>query len=95
MKYRLKVPVISRIAVAVLVVCLLAGTSSSQTRSRTRNAPGDSPKAEFHLARLVYGTASLSDFRGFFNNNWWAIDYPQGRGTFFARLASRHEYVRR
>jgi hypothetical protein len=79
------VHVIFKASAVVMVICLLASVGSSQRRFRGVNTPGDSPEAEFHLARLIYGSG-LGSFQGFFNNNWWAIDYPQAEEHFLPAL---------
>ena len=66
---------------AGLLVCLLAGGASSQTRF----LGSDAPEAEFHLARLVYRTFGGAGSRGF-GQPWWAIDYPYAEVHFLPAL---------
>ena len=72
-------------AAAGLIVCLLAGIASSQTRNRSRDTDADAPEAEFHMARMIFGGMSGAGFRRFFNS-WWAIDYPMAEAHFLPAL---------
>ena len=71
-----------RTAAAGLIVCLLAGIASSQRYVDTR---GDSPEAEFHMARVVYRTWGGAGSRGY-RQPWWAIDYPMAEAHFLPAL---------
>ncbi len=77
-----------RMAAAGLVFCLLAGAASSQTGgSLLSSTNGDSPDAEFHMVRLVYGGSfGRAGSRGF-GNPWWAIDYPYAEIHFLPALS--------
>jgi hypothetical protein len=79
------IKIVLRALLAVLAVSLIASAGSSQTRRLASGTTGDAPEAEFHLARLVYG-GGLGGFRGFFDNNWWAIDYPEAEEHFLPAL---------
>lgn len=72
-------------AAAGLIVCLLAGIASSQTRNRNRDAQADPPEAEFHMARMIYWGLGGAGSRGFINP-WWAIDYPMAEAHFLPAL---------
>lgn len=71
-----------RAAAAGLIVCGLAGIASSQGYFDTR---GDSPEAEFHMARVVYRTWGGAGSRGY-RQPWWAIDYPMAEAHFLPAL---------
>ncbi len=69
-----------------LVFALIAGAASSQLGTLERSTNGDSPDAEFHMVRLVYGGFGGGGFRGF-RNRWWAIDYPDAEIHFLPALS--------
>jgi len=71
-------------AAAGLIVCLLAGIATSQTRNRSRDT-ADAPEAEFHIARIIYRTFGGAGSRGIIQP-WWAIDYPLAEAHFFQAL---------
>jgi hypothetical protein len=71
-----------KVATVVVMICLLAGIATSQRRIRGINAPGDSPEAEFHMARVIYGGGGMFSFF----NHWWAIDYPDAELHFMPAL---------
>jgi hypothetical protein len=75
-----------RFFAAILIFSLAVLAAYSQRRMRTFGSAGDRPEAEFHMVRLVYGGAGLGGFRGFFNSNWWAIDYPEAEEHFLPAL---------
>ena len=72
-------------AAAALIACLLTGIASSQTGSRGPDKHGDSPEAEFHMARVIYRTRGGAGSRGIIQP-WWAVDYPLAEEHFFAAL---------
>ncbi len=74
-----------KIAAGCLIVFFLTGSAVSQIRNRRHPAQGDSPEAEFHMARVVYRTFGGAGSRGFFQP-WWAIDYPYAEEHFFEAL---------
>jgi hypothetical protein len=71
--------------IGIVALCLVSAASSSQGRRRSWGTSGEAPEAEFHMARLIYG-GGLGAFSGFFNNNWWAIDYPEAEEHFLPAL---------
>ncbi len=74
-------------AIAAGLLCALAGgAASSQMGTLERATNGDSPDAEFHMVRLVYGGLGQGGFRGF-RNRWWAIDYPDAEIHFLPALS--------
>src|SRR3989442_1424207 len=72
-------------AAAGLIVCLLAGMATSQTRNRAGGEEWDAPEAEFHMARVKYRTSRGAGSHGLIQP-WWAIDYPYAEEHFFAAL---------
>ena len=70
---------------AVLIICLLAGSASSQTANRSRDMGGNGPEAEFQMARMKYRTFGGGGSRGYYQP-WWAIDYPLAEEHFFPAL---------
>jgi hypothetical protein len=73
-----------KIAATAFLVCLLAGTASSQWRTKDPTE-GDAPEAEFHMARMIYSTSRRAGSRGI-AQPMWAVDYPQAEEHFFAAL---------
>lgn len=68
-----------------LIAFLVVGIASSQTGNRGRDTRGDSPEAEFHMARVIYRTRGGAGSRGIIQP-WWAVDYPLAEEHFFAAL---------
>jgi hypothetical protein len=73
----------TKTAAAGLIVCLLTGTGTSQTARRKQT--GDSPEAEFHMARIIYRTFGGAGSREFIQP-WWAVDYPYAEEHFLTAL---------
>ena len=71
--------------VAGVVFALAAGAAKGQMGTLVRSTNGDTPDAEFHMVRLVYGGMGTG-FRGF-SNGWWAIDYPDAEVHFLPALS--------
>ena len=69
----------------LLALCLLGGIASSQGRLFRDPQVGESPEAEFHLARLMYRTQGGGGSGGF-RQPWWAIDYPEAEEHFIPAL---------
>jgi hypothetical protein len=82
MNNRLEIGTLRTILAAIVAISLLTTAATSQTE--TRDTYGDTPQAEFHMARLIYSARDFS--RGFFGNNWWAIDYPEAEEHFLPAL---------
>lgn len=66
-----------------IATMLLGGIALSQTDKR-RSDP-NLPEAEFHLARLAFGTDRRANSRGF-NTPMWAVDYPMAEVNFLPAL---------
>src|SRR5688572_7819370 len=49
---------------------------------------GDTPTAEFHMARMVYASGGGARGRGRYGlrRGWWAIDYPQAEMHFIGGI---------
>ncbi len=62
---------------AACAAVLAAGLASGQGFGRAPPVAmhAGPPEAEFHMARLAYGTRGCAGSRGWCNP-WWAIDYP-------------------
>ena len=60
---------------AGLACCLASGIAFGQFFRQSQPNPVSLPEAEFHMARLAYGTRGCAGSRGYCNS-WWAIDYP-------------------
>jgi hypothetical protein len=72
-------------AAAGLIVCLVAGIATSQSKFRGADPDGESPEAEFHMARVKYRTTRMAGSHGFLQP-MWAVDYPYAEEHFFAAL---------
>ena len=73
---------LSGFACVGLVVFLIPGVAGSQ-----RHDPrvGESPEAEFHLARLIYRTNRRAGSHGYIQP-MWAVDYPLSDAHFLRTL---------
>jgi len=81
----MKAPLALKIAMAGLVVCLVAGSGSSQVVTRNHHPDEDHPESEFQIARVKYRTSGGAGLRGFIQP-WWAIDYPLAEEHFLPAL---------
>jgi hypothetical protein len=70
---------------ARILMCVLVGISISQARAGGQETQGESPEAEFHMARVKYRTIGGAGSHGIIQP-WWAIDYPFAEEHFFAAL---------
>jgi len=57
-----------------LALVLLVAFISPRLGQTQGSNPLNGPEAEFHMARLIYGTGR--GYRGGYGRPWWAIDYP-------------------
>jgi hypothetical protein len=73
-----------RIAATAVALSLVAGIANSQTRRRSPNE-GESPEAEFHMARAIYGTSARAGSRDLLQP-MWAVDYPYAEEHFFGAI---------
>jgi hypothetical protein len=72
-----------RVATAGLLVVYLAISASSQSGKDPRE--GDTPEAEFHMARIMYATSARAGSRGILQP-MWGVDYPLAEAHFLPAL---------